>query len=211
MDYKSTLNLPKTDFPMRGNLPVKEKQILQFWEDIDLYGRLLDLHANDPQFVLHDGPPYANGNIHLGHALNKILKDIIVKSKFMSGFRSDYVPGWDCHGLPIEHQAEKELKAKHQALTQDGREGVLPHLCGSVSRHPKVRIQKTGQCRGLGPSLRHHGFRLRSNASSRRWQSFLNGVKHTGRRSPSTGASTAGRPWPRRRSSTRWTSPLPFT
>ncbi len=118
MDYKSTLNLPKTDFPMRGNLPVKEKQVLQFWEDIDLYGRLLDLHANDPQFVLHDGPPYANGNIHLGHALNKILKDIIVKSKFMSGFRSDYVPGWDCHGLPIEHQAEKELKAKHQALTK---------------------------------------------------------------------------------------------
>jgi len=118
MDYKSTLNLPKTDFPMRGNLPVKEKQILQFWDDIDLYGRLIDLHVKDPQFVLHDGPPYANGNIHLGHALNKILKDIIVKSKFMSGFRSDYVPGWDCHGLPIEHQAEKELKAKHQALTK---------------------------------------------------------------------------------------------
>ncbi len=118
MDYKSTLNLPKTDFPMKGNLPVKEKQILQLWEDIDLYGRLLAKHAEDPRFVLHDGPPYANGNIHLGHALNKILKDIIVKSKFMSGFRSDYVPGWDCHGLPIEHQAEKELKAKQQVLAK---------------------------------------------------------------------------------------------
>ena len=118
MDYKSTLNLPKTDFPMKGNLPVKEKQILQLWEDIDLYGRLLAKHAEDPRFVLHDGPPYANGNIHLGHALNKILKDIIVKSKFMSGFRSDYVPGWDCHGLPIEHQAEKELKAKEQVLAK---------------------------------------------------------------------------------------------
>ncbi|HUJ67994.1 MAG TPA: class I tRNA ligase family protein, partial [Syntrophorhabdales bacterium] len=93
MDYKSTLNLPKTDFPMKGNLPVKEKQILQIWEDIDLYGRLLAKSAQNPRFILHDGPPYANGNIHLGHALNKILKDIIVKSKFMSGFRSDYVPG----------------------------------------------------------------------------------------------------------------------
>ncbi len=118
MDYKSTLNLPKTDFPMKGNLPVKEKQILELWQDIDLYGRLLAKHAKDPRFVLHDGPPYANGNIHLGHALNKILKDIIVKSKFMSGFRSDYVPGWDCHGLPIEHQAEKELKAKRQVLAK---------------------------------------------------------------------------------------------
>jgi isoleucyl-tRNA synthetase len=103
---------------MRGNLPVKEKQILQFWEEMDLYGRLLELHANDPKFILHDGPPYANGNIHLGHALNKLLKDIIVKSKFMSGFRSDYVPGWDCHGLPIELQAEKELKSKQTAVSK---------------------------------------------------------------------------------------------
>jgi len=118
MDYKSTLNLPKTPFPMRGNLPVKEKQILQHWEEIDLYGKLTRLRAGDVQFVLHDGPPYANGNIHLGTALNKILKDIIIRSKFMSGFRSDYVPGWDCHGLPIEHQAEKEMKARQKAMTK---------------------------------------------------------------------------------------------
>jgi isoleucyl-tRNA synthetase len=118
MDYKSTLNLPKTDFPMRGNLPVKEKEILCFWEDIDLYGRLIKVHGGDPPFILHDGPPYANGNIHLGHALNKILKDIIVRSKFMAGFRADYVPGWDCHGLPIELQAEKEIKAKQSVMTK---------------------------------------------------------------------------------------------
>jgi isoleucyl-tRNA synthetase len=103
---------------MRGNLPVKEGQILRFWEEIDLYGKLTSLRADRPKFILHDGPPYANGNIHLGTALNKILKDIIVKSRFMSGFRSDYVPGWDCHGLPIEHQAEKEMKAKQVALTK---------------------------------------------------------------------------------------------
>jgi isoleucyl-tRNA synthetase len=118
MDYKSTLNLPKTAFPMRGNLPVKEKQILQSWDEMRLYEKLLELHANDPKFILHDGPPYANGNIHLGTALNKILKDIIVKSKFMAGFRSDYIPGWDCHGLPIEHQAEKEIKEKQSTMTK---------------------------------------------------------------------------------------------
>ena len=83
MDYKSTLNLPKTPFPMRGNLPVKEQQILEFWKEIDLYGKLKKQRSMRPAFILHDGPPYANGNIHLGTALNKILKDIIVKSKFM--------------------------------------------------------------------------------------------------------------------------------
>jgi isoleucyl-tRNA synthetase len=118
MDYKSTLNLPKTPFPMRGNLPVKEKQILRHWEEIDLYGKMTKLRADSPPFILHDGPPYANGNIHLGTALNKILKDIIVRSKFMAGFRSDYVPGWDCHGLPIELQAEKEMKARQAAMTK---------------------------------------------------------------------------------------------
>ena len=118
MDYKETLNLPKTPFPMRGNLPVKEKEMLAFWDRIKLYSRLVEQAADRPTFILHDGPPYANGNIHLGTALNKILKDIIIKSKFMSGFRADYVPGWDCHGLPIEHQIEKEMKEKKETLTK---------------------------------------------------------------------------------------------
>ncbi len=112
MDYKATLNLPRTTFPMKGNLPVKEKEILAFWEGVGLYDKLVKARSGAPAFILHDGPPYANGNIHLGTALNKILKDIIVKSKFMAGYRADYVPGWDCHGLPIEHQIEKETKAK---------------------------------------------------------------------------------------------------
>lgn len=112
MDYKDTLNLPRTPFPMRGNLPVKEKEMLARWQEMGLYHRMVQARKDGPEFILHDGPPYANGNIHLGTALNKILKDIIVKSKFMSGFRADYVPGWDCHGLPIEHQVEKEYKQK---------------------------------------------------------------------------------------------------
>jgi isoleucyl-tRNA synthetase len=113
MDYKNTLNLPKTPFPMKGNLPVKEKEMLKAWDEMKLYEKLTSGRASAPRFILHDGPPYANGNIHLGTALNKILKDIIIKSKFMTGFRADYVPGWDCHGLPIEHQIEKEIKQKH--------------------------------------------------------------------------------------------------
>ena len=118
MDYKQTLNLPKTPFPMKGNLPVKEKQILQFWDEIKVYEKLLAARDSAPVFILHDGPPYANGHIHLGTALNKILKDIIVKSKFMSGFRANYVPGWDCHGLPIETQVEKEIKEKRQSMSK---------------------------------------------------------------------------------------------
>ena len=118
MDYKETLNLPKTPFPMRGNLPVKEKEMLAFWERINLYGQMIKNAADRPTFILHDGPPYANGNIHLGTALNKILKDIIIKSKFMSGFRADYVPGWDCHGLPIEHQIEMQTKKKKETLSK---------------------------------------------------------------------------------------------
>jgi isoleucyl-tRNA synthetase len=118
MDYKETLNLPKTPFPMRGNLPVKEKQILAYWNEIDLYNSLISLRKEDPQFVLHDGPPYANGHIHLGTALNKILKDIIIRSRSMAGFRADYIPGWDCHGLPIETQAEKELKEQKTDMSK---------------------------------------------------------------------------------------------
>ncbi len=118
MDYKDTLNLPKTPFPMRGNLPVKEKDMLARWQEIGLYKKLVEAGNEKPTFILHDGPPYANGNIHLGTALNKILKDIIVKSKFMMGYRADYVPGWDCHGLPIEHQVEKNLKQKKLDLSK---------------------------------------------------------------------------------------------
>jgi isoleucyl-tRNA synthetase len=107
-DYKATLHLPATEFPMRGDLPKREPGILSRWEDEGLYARLRDNAQGRPLFVLHDGPPYANGQIHLGHAVNKILKDIIVKSRYLAGFDAPYVPGWDCHGLPIEIAVEKK-------------------------------------------------------------------------------------------------------
>jgi len=107
-DYSETLFLPKTDFPMRAGLPQKEPEILARWRSLDLYGRLRTAGKGRPRFVVHDGPPYANGNIHIGHALNKILKDVVTKSQQMLGFDSNYVPGWDCHGLPIEWKIEEE-------------------------------------------------------------------------------------------------------
>ncbi len=117
MDYKDTLNLPKTSFPMKANLPKREPEIIKSWESEHIYGKILETGRGRKKYILHDGPPYANGHIHLGTALNKILKDMIVKSKFMAGYDSDYVPGWDCHGLPIEHQVDKELGSKKLNLS----------------------------------------------------------------------------------------------
>ncbi|MEE7625696.1 isoleucine--tRNA ligase [Methylobacter sp. Wu8] len=109
MDYKKTLNLPNTAFPMKGNLAQREPEQLKKWNQADLYNKIRQEFAGRPKFILHDGPPYANGEIHIGHAVNKVLKDIIVKSKSLSGFDAPYVPGWDCHGLPIELQVEKKI------------------------------------------------------------------------------------------------------
>ena len=117
MDYKSTLNLPQTDFPMKANLPLREPKLLAWWAEQGLYQKIQEAKSDKPLYLLHDGPPYANGKIHIGHALNKILKDIIIKSKSMAGFRVPYVPGWDCHGLPIEHQVTKQLGEKKKSLS----------------------------------------------------------------------------------------------
>jgi isoleucyl-tRNA synthetase len=108
-NWKDTLNLPQTAFPMKANLPDTEPATIAQWDEMDLYGQIRAKRAGRPQYVLHDGPPYANGDIHIGHALNKILKDFVVKSRTMAGFDAPYVPGWDCHGLPIELNVERDL------------------------------------------------------------------------------------------------------
>ena len=112
MNYKDTVFLPRTDFPMRGGLPTKEPQILQNWQDIDIYKKLREARKDAPRFTLHDGPPYANGQLHIGHALNKILKDVVNRSQSMLGKNANYVPGWDCHGLPIEWKIEEQYRKK---------------------------------------------------------------------------------------------------
>jgi len=119
MDYKATLNLPKTSFPMKAELPKREPEVIARWHADDLYGQIRRARAGAAQrFILHDGPPYANGDIHIGHALNKILKDLIARYKTMRGFDAPYVPGWDCHGMPIEHQLFKELGKKKHEIAQ---------------------------------------------------------------------------------------------
>ncbi|MDD2688696.1 MAG: isoleucine--tRNA ligase [Candidatus Omnitrophica bacterium] len=118
MDYKSTLNLPQTKFPMKADLPRREPLCLQKWQEMELYQLIGEKSSGKPKYILHDGPPYANGDIHIGHALNKTLKDIVVKYKTMQGYDCAYVPGWDCHGLPIEHQLFKELKINKTEIAQ---------------------------------------------------------------------------------------------
>jgi isoleucyl-tRNA synthetase len=117
MDYRHTLNLPKTEFPMKANLPKREPEMLAVWEAKGIYRQITEAAKGRMKYILHDGPPYANGHIHLGTALNKVLKDFIVKSRFMAGFDSRYVPGWDCHGLPVEHEVEKSLGSKKGELS----------------------------------------------------------------------------------------------
>src|SRR3546814_760146 len=159
MDYKKTLNLPDTPFPMRGDLAKREPAWVAQWEENHVYRAIRAASRGRPRFVLHDGPPYANGDIHIGHAVNKVLKDIIVKSRNMAGYDAHYVPGWDCHGMPIEIQIEKKFgkrlpvtevqaKARAYALEQIDRQrkdfkrlGVLgewdrPYLTMNFSNEP---------------------------------------------------------------------------
>lgn len=116
-DYKSTIRLPQTEFPMKGDLPLKEPKIIQAWNEKNIYKRMIEKNAGKKKFILPDGPPYANGAIHLGHALNKTLKDIIIKYKNLRGFQAVFIPGWDCHGLPIEHKVLKDLQTKKISKT----------------------------------------------------------------------------------------------
>ena len=124
-DWKETLNLPRTDFPMKANLPETEPAVIRRWHEMDLYGRIRAARRGEPRYVLHDGPPYANGQIHHGHALNKIVKDLVVKSRSMAGFDAPYVPGWDCHGLPIEINVERDAGA----VDKDAAPGVFRRAC----------------------------------------------------------------------------------
>lgn len=141
-DYKATLNLPDTDFPMRGNLANREPEMLKHWQDSGLYQKIREVSDGRPTFVLHDGPPYANGDIHIGHAVNKILKDIIVKSHTIDGFDARFVPGWDCHGLPIELMVEKKVgKAGNKVDAKTFREKCREYAAKQVDGQRKDFIR----------------------------------------------------------------------
>lgn len=147
MDYKSTLNLPKTTFPMKADLAKREPEVLAFWEKIDLYGLIRRKEQGRPKYILHDGPPYANGEIHIGHALNKILKDAVIKFRTMQGYDTPYVPGWDCHGLPIEYNLLRDLNlSKHEVNQADFRKKAEKYALKfvDIQRKQFIRIGVVG-------------------------------------------------------------------
>ena len=144
MDYKETLNLPKTDFPMKANLAKKEVEILGLWEQMSLYDKLMAGGRDKENFVFHDGPPYANGHIHSGHALNKILKDFVVKIKTMSGYNVPFTPGWDCHGLPIEHQVDKQLGKSKNSISPVEKRALCREYAGKYVEIQKEEFKRLG-------------------------------------------------------------------
>lgn len=144
MDYRDTLNLPQTKFKMKANLTQKEPAMLKRWEQEGLYHMLQESAADKPLFILHDGPPYANGNIHLGTAFNKVLKDIILKSRRLAGFRAPYVPGWDCHGLPIEHNVDKELGEKKEKIPVLAKRGACRKYAEKWIKTQKAEFRRLG-------------------------------------------------------------------
>ncbi len=144
MDYRETLNLPQTKFKMKANLTQREPMVLKRWEKEELYQKLQQAAADRPLFVLHDGPPYANGNIHLGTAFNKVLKDIILRSKRMAGFNAPYIPGWDCHGLPIEHNVDVELGAKKQTISLLGKRAACRSYAEKWIKTQREQFKRLG-------------------------------------------------------------------
>lgn len=143
-DYKNTVRLPQTDFPMKGNLPLKEPEIIQFWTDKKIHQKMLEKNAGKKKFIMPDGPPYANGSIHLGHALNKNLKDIVIKYKNMQGFAAPFIPGWDCHGLPIEHKVMKDLAAKKITKTDQEILALCRQEAATWVEHQKKQFIRLG-------------------------------------------------------------------
>ena len=144
MDYRESLNLPQTKFKMKANLTQREPMVLKRWEKENLYEKLQQAAADRPLFVLHDGPPYANGNIHLGTAFNKVLKDIILRSKRMAGFNAPYIPGWDCHGLPIEHNVDLELGAKKQTISILGKRAACRSYAEKWIKTQREQFKRLG-------------------------------------------------------------------
>ena len=159
-DWSATLFLPKTQFPMQAGLPQLEPKLLERWAKIGLYRRLRAAAKGRPKFILHDGPPYANGNIHMGTALNKILKDMVTRSQQMLGFDSNYVPGWDCHGLPIEWKIEEQYRAKGQdkdTVPVNEFRTRVPRVRRALDRRAARGVQAPRRRGRLGPLLLDHG------------------------------------------------------
>ena len=198
-NYKDTLHLPKTDFPMKADLVKREPERLAQVGGRGLYERIQEARKDAPLFVLHDGPPFANGDVHMGTALNKVLKDLIVKSQTMLGFRAPFVPGWDCHGLPIEFKVVKESRGLAPVEIRRKMRGVR----AQVHRHPARAVQAARRVRRLGESVSHARSRLRGGDHPRLRDASWRRASSISRRSRSIGAPARRPRWPRRRWNTR--------
>ena len=157
--YKQSLNLPKTDFPMRGAMARREPEMLAEWEKSDIYGQICASRAGAKKYVLHDGPPYSNGHLHHGHVLNKILKDLVVKYRTMAGYYAPYVPGWDTHGLPIELAVDRELGEKKRNLTKadirkECRDYALKFVDIQRREFRRLGVQQVAPCHCTGDGAR---------------------------------------------------------
>ena len=204
-EWKDTVNLPRTDFPMKANLPTSEPETLARWAAMDLYGKIRARRKGAPKFVLHDGPPYANGNIHMGTALNKILKELVVKSRSMAGFDAPYVVGYDCHGLPIELQVDRELGPEE--ARDVGRRFLprVPRVRRAVRRHDERAVPAARHPRHLGRAVPDDELQLSGGDRAGVRPVRRAGASSTRARSRCTGAFTAARRWPKPKSSTRIT------
>ena len=151
MEYKQTLNMTKSGFPMRGGLPMREPDMLKHWEELDLYNELLKKNDGKPLFSLHDGPPFSNGALHMGHALNKCIKDFMNRSAAMRGYYTPYIPGWDNHGMPIESAIIKQNKLNHKAMPIPALR--VPRFRAALYRCPDGRLQAPRRRRRLGASV----------------------------------------------------------
>ncbi len=154
---KGTLNLPQTEFAMKANLPQNEPARLAKWESSGLYEQIRAARAGSPKYILHDGPPYANGAIHLGHALNKCIKDFVVKTKTMAGFDAPYVPGWDCHGLPIEIKVDEKLGGKKLEMDPVAVRKACREYAAKYHRPAADAVQAAGRVWALGQAVRDDG------------------------------------------------------
>ena len=206
-DYKETLNLPSTDFPMRANLPQREPEMLARWQEADLYGELRRQRAGRERWVLHDGPPYANGHIHLGHAVDKIQKDMIVRSRSMKGYDAPYVPGWDCHGMPIEINVQREFQERGEqpGLLELGRDAARTPPSGSMSSARSSGASGAG-AHGTTPTSR-----CRTSTRRTSWKcsaTWSKAATSTGVCARFTGARSARPPWPKQRSNITTRDPL---
>ncbi len=208
LELKKTLNLPKTDFPMKASLPQNEPKQLATWQESHLYERILEVRKGKPLFVLHDGPPYPTGEIHLGTGLNKILKDLVVKTKSMAGHYAPYVPGWDCHGLPIETQVEKELGGKGKVPPAEFRKLCREFAARFVEQHKKdfKRLGVFGRWNDPYLTMSHD---YEATIAGAHFSTSSKKVTFTVAASPSTGAFTTAPRSPKPKLNTKITPARP--